>query len=76
MTAKMDNLSISTWNVNGLGHPNKRKKVFSILSSKQFDVVFLQERHHSAEESEKLCRGWVSHVYYNTINNLVKAVGC
>lgn len=65
MTAKMDNLSTSTWNVNGLGHPIKRKKVFSILNSKQFDVVFLQETHLSAEESEKLCRGWVSHVYYN-----------
>lgn len=66
MTAKMDNLSTSTWNVNGLGHPIKRKKVFSILNSKQFGVVFLQETHLSAEESEKLCRGWVSHVYYNT----------
>lgn len=65
MTAKMDNLSISTWNVNGLGHPIKRKKVFSILNSKQFDVVFLQETHLSAEESEKLCRGWVSQVHDN-----------
>lgn len=65
MTAKMVNLHISTWNVNGLGHPIKRQKVLSVLKSKQFDIVFLQETHLSAEESEKLCRGWVSHVYYS-----------
>lgn len=50
MTAKFDNLCISTWNVKFLGHPVKRKKIFSILKSKQFD----------AEESEELCRDGVS----------------
>ena len=65
MTAKFDNLCISTWSVKGLGHPIKRKKIFSVLRSKHFDVVFLQETHLSAEESEKMCRDWVSHVYYS-----------
>ena len=27
--------------------------------------MFLQETHLSTEESEKLCRDWVSHVYYS-----------
>ena len=43
MTAKFDNLCVSTWNVKGLGHPIKRKNIFSVLRSKHFDVVFLQE---------------------------------
>lgn len=43
----------------------REKKIFSILKSTQFDVVFLQETHLYAEESEKLCWEWVSHVYYS-----------
>lgn len=65
MAAKFDNLRIATWNVKGLGHPIKKKKIFSVLKSRQLDVVFLQETHLSAVEAETLCRDWVSHVYYS-----------
>ena len=63
-----DNLScmrIYTWNVNGPWNPIKRKKVMNSLKSNKYDVVFLQETHMSPQKSDKLCVGWVGHVFYS-----------
>ncbi len=65
MSAQIGLMRLSTWNVNGLGNPVKRKKVMAMLKNKNCDVVFLQETHMSKEESEKLCVGWVGHVFYS-----------
>lgn len=72
-----DNLScmrISTWNVNGLGNPIKRKKVMNSFKSNKYDVVFLQETHMSPQESDKLCVGWVGHVFYSAGSSKSKGV--
>lgn len=65
MSSQIGLMRLATWNVNGLGYPVKRKKVMMMLKNKNYDVVFLQETHMSKEESEKLCTGWVGHVFYS-----------
>lgn len=54
-----------SWNVKGLGHPIKRKKVMTKLRAEKCDVAFLQETHLLQKEAEKLTRGWVGEVFYN-----------
>lgn len=53
MSSQIGLMHLSTWNVNGLGNPVKRKKVMTMLKNNNYDVVFLQETHMSKEESEK-----------------------
>lgn len=39
------NLTICSWNVNGIKEPVKRGKVLAHLKSLQADIMFLQETH-------------------------------
>lgn len=64
MTSSGRTLYYSTWNVNGLGCPIKRKKILGHLKTKKQDVVFLQETHCCPQESVKLCRDWVGHISF------------
>lgn len=59
-------LSVITFNVRGLGHPIKRKRVLTFLKNKKADIVFLQETHLSKEEHKKLKRDWVGQVYFSS----------
>lgn len=56
-------LSFSTWNVNGLGHPIKRKKVVASLKRNKLDIVFLQETHLAMQEAEKLGRAFGDYMF-------------
>lgn len=47
-------LRITSWNVNGLSNPVKRKKCLCYLKSQKADVVFLQEVHLIDKEAVKL----------------------
>lgn len=59
-----------TWNVKGLGHVIKRKKVLTFLKKEKVKVAMLQETHLSDSEHLKLKRDWVGQVYYSScINN-------
>ena len=55
-------LNLITWNVHGLNHPIKRKKIITFIKSKRCDIAFLQETHLLSQESRKLCRDWVGYV--------------
>lgn len=62
----VNSLNVVTFNVRGLGHPIKRKRVLSFLKSKKVDIAFLQETHLSNEEHKKLKRDWVGQVYFSS----------
>uniref|UniRef100_H3AC87 exodeoxyribonuclease III n=1 Tax=Latimeria chalumnae TaxID=7897 RepID=H3AC87_LATCH len=47
-----------SWNINGINHPIKRKRILSFLKSHQVQVVLLQEMHLTQVEHEKLRGGW------------------
>ena len=59
-------LNVITFNVRGLGHPIKRKRVLTFLKKEKVDIVFLQETHLSDEEHKKLKRDWVGQVYFSS----------
>ena len=49
----MDNIKIQSRNVDGLRDASKRKKMFLLLKSLNFDMFLLQET-HSTPETEKM----------------------
>lgn len=59
----MGKLNVLTYNVHGLNHPIKRKKIFSQLKKLQCSIALLQETHLSELEHKKLKREWVNQVY-------------
>ena len=59
----MDKLTLVTYNVHGLNHPIKRKKVMSQLKKMQCSIALLQETHLTDTEHNKLRREWVNLVY-------------
>ena len=70
----INKLRYASWNINGLRHPIKRKKVMGSLKSKKYDIVYLQETHLTPEECKKLCRDWVGHVFFSAGSTNSKGV--
>lgn len=52
-----------TYNVHGLNHPIKRKKIMSQMKKMQCSIALLQETHLTESEHTKLRREWVNLVY-------------
>lgn len=59
----MNTLNFISYNVKGINHPIKRKKIISQLKRLNCSVALLQETHLSAEEHKKLRREWVGQVF-------------
>lgn len=60
----MSEIIITSYNVKGLGHPIKRKKILSHLKSFKCSIALLQETHLNDLEHKKLKREWVDQVFY------------
>ena len=59
-------LKLVTWNVQGIGHVIKRKKILTHLKKQKSDIVLLQETKLSDTEHLKLRRDWVGRVYFSS----------
>lgn len=59
-------LKLTTWNVQGLGHVIKRKKILTYLKKYKSDIALLQETKLSDTEHLKLKRDWVGQVYFSS----------
>lgn len=62
----MMQLNVVTYNVNGLNHVVKRKKILTQLKQMECDIALLQESHLSDFEHKKLKREWVGHTFFSS----------
>ena len=55
----MDKLSLVSLNINGLKNDKKRKALFTLLRSNNYDIIFLQETHcHLKQEQKRWSLEW------------------
>lgn len=67
-------LNIVSWNVKGLNHPVKRKKVLTHLRNLGAGVALLQETHLKCLESYRLRNGWVGQLFHSTFQAKARGV--
>lgn len=69
-----DHLNVVSWNVKGLGHANKRGRVFSHLKSLKADIMFLQETHIGPKDQNRLRASWISQVFQTVFDRKARGV--
>lgn len=67
-------VKLATWNVKGIGHVIKRKKILTSLKKERIAIALLQETHLSDTEHGKLKRDWVGQVYYSSFTSSSRGV--
>ena len=72
--ARFNELNINSWNIQGVNHPIKKKKILTFLKKEKTDIALLQETHLNKTEHEKLKKDWVGQVYYASYNTRSRGV--
>lgn len=58
-------IDLVTWNVKGLNHPIKRKKVLTHLKNMGADIAFIQETHLKMSDNTRLKCSWVGQLFHS-----------
>lgn len=67
-------LNLISWNVKGLNHPVKRKKVLTHLKHLKTGIAFLQETHLRRLDHARLKCGWVGQIFHTTFQAKARGV--
>lgn len=67
-------LNFVSWNVKGLNHPVKRRKVLSHIKQYKAAVVFLQETHICGSDNARLMSRWVGKHFHSTFQAKARGV--
>uniref|UniRef100_H3A755 exodeoxyribonuclease III n=1 Tax=Latimeria chalumnae TaxID=7897 RepID=H3A755_LATCH len=67
-------LTYICWNINGITHPIKMKRILSFLKSHQVHMAMLQETHLTQVEHDKLCRDWVGKCFHSLYSSKARGV--
>lgn len=70
----MAELKILTFNTEGLGGIKKQKHVFHYLKSKNFDILYLQDTHFTADQEKRIRNRWEGNCYFSPM--LVQCYRC
>lgn len=65
---------ILSWNVKGLNHPIKRKKVLSHLKYLKKEIAFLKETHICSSDNERLLSGWKGQHFHSSFQAKARGV--
>ena len=65
-------IKFASYNVRGLKNDIKRRKLFSYLTAKKYDVVCLQETHCEKNDLPKWEKEWKGNIYSNFGTNRSK----
>ncbi len=57
-----------TWNIQGIGHAIKRKKILTHLKKQKSEIALLQETRLSDTEHLKLGRDWIGRVHFSSLS--------
>ena len=63
-----------SWNVKGLNHPVKRKKIFPHLKQLKTDIVFLQETYVHSSDNSRLKACWAGQHFHSTFQAKARGV--
>lgn len=63
-----------SWNVRGVNHPIKRKKILTLLKKEGVKIALLQETHLKDIEHIKLKREWVGQVFFSSFTSNSRGV--
>lgn len=58
-------IKLCTWNVRGIHHPVKRKKILTSFKKEGVEIALLQETHLKDQEHLKLKRDWVGQTFFS-----------
>ncbi|MBN3289039.1 LIN1 transcriptase, partial [Polypterus senegalus] len=64
-----------SWNVKGLNHELKRKKVLSHLTGLNAKIVFLQETHLLSKDQFRLQKDWTGQMFHSSFTKKTRGVG-
>uniref|UniRef100_A0A8C4X2W1 Reverse transcriptase domain-containing protein n=1 Tax=Erpetoichthys calabaricus TaxID=27687 RepID=A0A8C4X2W1_ERPCA len=82
MTSKTQNqylhdgtVNFVSWNIKGLNHELKRKKVLSHLTGLNAKIVFLQETHLLSKDQFRLQKDWAGQMFHSSFTKKTRGVG-
>lgn len=67
-------LNLLSWNVKGLNHPVKRRRVFSHIKQLKAAIIFLQETHIRNSDNSRLMRGWAGQQFHSAFQAKARGV--
>lgn len=67
-------LNFMSWNVKGLNHPVKRRKVLSHLKQFKTAIAFLQETHIRSSDNPRLMSRWAGRHFHSTFQAKARGV--
>lgn len=67
-------LNLLSWNVKGLNHPVKRRRVFSHIKQFGTAIAFLQETHIRGSDNSRLLSRWAGQHFHSTFQAKARGV--
>lgn len=73
-THKEGTVRLLSWNVRGMNHPVKRRKVYIHLNKLHAEIIFLQETHIKQTAKALLNPGWAAQIYQSNFSTKSRGV--
>ena len=72
--ASASNLTVQSFNVNGIGNFSKRNQIFNFMNKKGADIYFLVDTRFSKDIENKIKEEWGSNVFFSSFSSQSRGV--